>query len=85
MVGSIWLSGITVALISSTQVKSLVVCAPCRGWRGQAGSRRLQVRVPRGPGQPGGPRAALSPAAARPGAVAASPRARGCGSGEMFW
>lgn len=37
MVGSIWLNGITVALISSTQVKSRVVCAPCRGWRGQAG------------------------------------------------
>ena len=35
MVGSIWLSGITVALISSAQVKSLW-SAPCRGWRGQA-------------------------------------------------
>lgn len=35
MVGSIWLSGITVALISSTQVKSLVpVCVPCRVVRG---------------------------------------------------
>lgn len=36
MVGSIWLSGITVALISSTQVKSLVVCAPCHACRGLA-------------------------------------------------
>ena len=44
MVGSIWLNGITVALTSSTQVKSLVVCAPF-GWRGQAGLCGRQVCV----------------------------------------
>lgn len=35
MVGSIWLSGLTVALTSSAQVKSLW-SAPRLGWRGQA-------------------------------------------------
>lgn len=60
MVGSIWLDGITVALISSTQVKSLR-SVPRRGWRGAGRRCGPQVCAPRAkpsrrPGPVRGPR-----------------------------